>query len=165
MSKNMASALGIGLACMIWALVSSLTDLPTWMGFVGCVGYFAAGGGKSGGIRALGSVWTGIFWAMVVIMLFGVDFMQDKNTALFVGALAVGFISWAIPYQSKIGLLSNVPVTFMGCFSTFASGGDWKILLLCATIGVALGFACDYSGRFLFQLAGGRAATAPESKA
>ena len=42
-----------------------------------------------------------------------------------------------------------VPNTFMGGFSAFASGGDWKMLCICLVLGNILGVCCDYSGRFL----------------
>jgi hypothetical protein len=47
------------------------------------------------------------------------------------GAIVTGAFSWLICYQSKIDLLSLVPNTFMGGFSAFASGGDWKMLCIC----------------------------------
>lgn len=89
---------------------------------------------------------------MGVILLYGTGPMQDAAVSLVVGALAVGFIAWIMTYQSKIDLLANVPCAFMGCFSTFAAGGDWKALLVGVTIGVVLGFVCDYSGRYFFRL-------------
>ncbi len=154
MTRSMATALGIGFGCLLWSLAATLAEFPAWMGFVGCTAYFAAGAGKTGGLKALCSNWVGIFWAMGVITLYGMDFMQDKNIALIGGAFAVGFIAWIMTYQAKINILSNVPNTFMGCFSAFAANGDWKTLLLGVALGVGLGFVCDYSGRYLFQLVG-----------
>lgn len=145
----------------MWSLISTLAEFPAWMGFVGCTAYFVTGAGKTGGIKALCSNWVGIFWAMGVITLYGADFMQDKNTALVGGALAVGFIAWAMTWQSKFDIFSNVPSTFMGCFSAFAANGEWKPLLIGVTLGVGLGFVCDYSGRYLFQLVGKREETIP----
>lgn len=150
----MATALGVGLGCLLWSIISTLFAFPAWMGFVGCTAYFAAGAGKTGGLKALCSNWAGICWAMLVFWLYGTNFMQDATLALIGGALSVGFIAWAMTYQSKIDLLSNVPNTFMGCFATFAANGDWQTLGLGVTLGVGLGFVCDYSGRYLFQFAG-----------
>lgn len=154
MSKSMTTALGVGFGCLLWSLASTLAAFPAWMGFVGCTAYFAAGGGKTGVLKALCSNWTGIFWAMGVILLYGTGPLQNATVSLVVGALAVGFIAWIMTYQSKINVLENVPCTFMGCFSTFAAGGDWKILLIGVTIGVGLGFTCDYSGRYFHRLWG-----------
>ncbi len=154
MTKSMASALGIGFGCLVWSLVSTLAGFPSWMGFVGCTAYFAAGAGKTGGIKALCSNWAGIFWAMAVILLYGTGIMQDGRVSLAGGALAVGFIAWIMTYQSKIDVLSNVPNTFMGCFATFAANGDWQTLMAGVTLGVGLGFLCDYSGKYLYSVSG-----------
>lgn len=150
----MATALGVGFGCLLWSFVSTLFGFPTWMGFVGCTAYFAAGGGKTGGLTALCCNWTGVFWGMGVILLYGTGVMQDATVSLAIGALAVGFIAWIMTYQSKIGVLANVPCAFLGCFSTFAAGGDWKGMLIGVTVGVGLGFLCDYSGRYFHRLWG-----------
>lgn len=71
------------------------------------------------------------------------------NSGILFGAIVTGAFSWLICYQSKIDLLSLVPNTFMGGFSAFASGGDWKMLCICLVLGNILGVCCDYSGRFL----------------
>jgi len=71
------------------------------------------------------------------------------NSGILFGAIVTGAFSWLICYQSKIDLLSLVPNTFMGGFSAFASGGDWKMLCICLFLGNILGVCCDYSGRFL----------------
>lgn len=155
MTKSMASALGIGFGCLLWSLISTLIAFPTWMGFVGCTAYFAAGAGKTGAIKALCSNWIGIFWAMAVFFLYGTGLMQDPTVSLMGGALAVGFIAWIMTYQSKIGVLSNIPNTFMGCFSTFAANGDWKPLAVGIIYGIVLGFVCDYSGKYLYRLVSG----------
>ena len=93
------------------------------------------------------SSWTcyldGLLWGMCIIM------SGNINSGILFGAIVTGAFSWLICYQSKIDLLSLVPNTFMGGFSAFASGGDWKMLCICLVLGNILGVCCDYSGRFL----------------
>ncbi len=38
----------------------------------------------------------------------------------------------------------------MGGFSTFASGGNWQMLLLCLMLGNFVGLGSDYLGRWVF---------------
>ena len=153
MSPSMTLALGVGLACFLWpvlagalsAMTGGAIDVPVWMGFVGCTSYFVAGGGKNGVIKALACNYTGIAWAMLVFAFSSTGVMQSGgSTAFWLGALATGVISWGMTYQAKAGnLLGVIPCTFMACFSTFASGGDWKRMLLGVTLGSALlGIGC-----------------------
>ena len=121
----------------------SVLGLATWMGFVGCTSYFSAGCGKTGFIKSMCSNYVGLLWGMCIIM------SGNINSGILFGAIVTGAFSWLICYQSKIDLLSLVPNTFMGGFSAFASGGDWKMLCICLVLGNILGVCCDYSGRFL----------------
>ena len=145
MSVIMANAIGTGIFCCLWQGVGSALGLATWIGFVGCTSYFSAGCGKSGFIKSMCSNYTGLLWGMLIILSGGIN-----NTIIF-GAVVTGFFSWLIVFQSHIDVLSLVPNTFMGGFSAFASGGDWKMLLICLLLGNILGVSCDYSGRFLFK--------------
>lgn len=154
MTQLMATSIGVGVGCLLWSLASTLAEFPTWMGFVGCTAYFAAGAGKTSSFKALCSNWTGILWGVAVLELYGAGFMQDKGASLIAGALAVGFIAWGMTYQSRFSVLGNVPNTFMGCFSLFAANGDWLKLLIGVSFGVGLGFVCDYTGKFLFRMVG-----------
>ena len=145
MSVIMANAIGTGIFCCLWQGVGSARWLATWIGFVGCTSYFSAGCGKTGFIKSMCSNYTGLLWGMLIILSGGIN-----NTIIF-GAVVTGFFSWLIVFQSHIDVLSLVPNTFMGGFSAFASGGDWKMLLICLLLGNILGVSCDYSGRFLFK--------------
>ena len=143
MSVVMANALGTGIFCGLWQGIGSVLGLATWMGFVGCTSYFSAGCGKTGFIKSMCSNYVGLLWGMCIIM------SGNINSGILFGAIVTGAFSWLICYQSKIDLLSLVPNTFMGGFSAFASGGDWKMLCICLVLGNSLGVCCDYSGRFL----------------
>ena len=82
---------------------------------------FSAGCGKTGFIKSMCSNYTGLLWGMLIILSGGIN-----NTIIF-GAVVTGFFSWLIVFQSHIDVLSLwSPNTFMGGFSAFASGGDWK---------------------------------------
>lgn len=142
MSIFMANALGTGIFCGIWQGVGTLIGLPTWMGFVGCTSYFAAGGGKKGFIKSICCNYVGLLWGMCIILA------GNISSGILFGAIVTGFFSWLIVYQSRINLLSLVPNTFMGGFSAFASGGDWKMLCICLVVGNCLGAVCDYSGKY-----------------
>ena len=151
MSPVMASSLGVGICCVIWPLVANLTGLSVWIGFAGCTSYFVCGGGKAGFIKAICSNYTGMLWAFLVFTFGGLGFMQsgDSTLVLILGALATGFISWGMTYQSRIDLMSFVPATFIGCFSSFGAGGDWKMLAICFFLGHVLGVSCSFAGTLL----------------
>lgn len=155
MSNLMASALGIGIACFIWPLVAGAVGIPVWIGFVGCTSYYAAGAGKTGSIKALGGNLTGILWAMLVFAFYGTSIMQGDGSAPYLlGALATGIISWGMTYQARLNFLSIIPATFMGCFSTFASGGEWKLMVAGVICGNLLGLSCDNLGKLIYKLFG-----------
>ena len=145
MSVIMANAIGTVIFCCLLQVVGAALWLATLIGFVVCTSYFSAGCGKTGFIKSMCSNYTGRLWGMLIILSGGIN-----NTIIF-GAVVTGFFSWLIVFQSHIDVLSLVPNTFMGGFSAFASGGDWKMLLICLLLGNILGVSCDYSGRFLFK--------------
>ena len=165
MSIHMTLALGVGLVCFLWPLLASALaavsggaiNVPVWIGFVGCTSYFVAGGGKPGVLKALACNYTGIAWAMLVFAFGSTDIMQSGgNPAFWLGALATGFISWGMTYQAKAGdLLALIPCTFMACFSTFASGGDWENMLIGVTLGsVLVGVGCTVAAGIFARLFG-----------
>lgn len=43
------------------------------------------------------------------------------------------------------------PGTFMGCFTTFAADGNWRVLAISLVIGAFLGLSCEYGGNWLYQ--------------
>lgn len=153
MSPLMASSLGVGICCVIWPLIANLTGLSIWIGFAGCTSYFVCGGWKTGLIKAFVSNYTGMFWAWLIFALSGLGFMQgDSAFVMVLGALAVGFISWGMTYQSRVDLASFVPATFIGCFSSFGAGGDWKMLAICFVCGHILGLGCSIVGEVLSKM-------------
>ena len=156
MNKLMAISLGIGIPCFVWPLVAGLINPQvTWMGFVGCTAFYASGAGKAGAIKGLCGAMTGMLWAMLVISFGGLGFMASGGfIATILGALATGFIAFTMTYQSKLPFLAIIPATFMGCFSTFASGGNWKLMMISIPMGVVLGICCQLCGDYLYKTFG-----------
>ena len=52
---------------------------------------------------------------------------------------------------AKFELFDFCPGTFMGCFTTFAADGDWKMLVPSLAAGAVLGVACDYGAKWLHK--------------
>ena len=156
MSSLMALSLGIGISCGIFSLFCHVTGISVWMGFVGCTSYFAVGGGgKNALIRALACNYAGVACAMLVIAFHSTSIMQEGTFLVpLLGALATACIAWAMTYISRAGLFVSVVSSFMGCFSTFASGGNWKLMLPSLACGVVLGFCCDMAGKQIERLWG-----------
>ena len=55
--------------------------------------------------------------------------------------------------QNKIGVLSYIPGTFFGSFSTFAAGGS-VLIIPALLLGIILGVCCDKSGQWLHSKVG-----------
>ena len=53
---------------------------------------------------------------------------------------------------SGLRLFDFCPGIFMGCFSTFAANGDWKVLVPSIVLGAVLGVICDSCGHWLFRV-------------
>ena len=154
MSPVMAGSLGVGICCVIWPLVAHATGMSVWLGFAGCTSYFVCGGGKTGFIKAICSNYTGMLWAFLVFTFGGLSIMQtgEPTLVLMLGALATGFISWGMTYQSRVDLVSFVPATFIGCFSSFGAGGDWKTIAISFFMGHLLGVSCSVAGNMLNKM-------------
>lgn len=153
MSALMSTSLGIGLCCGLFSLFCHVTGLSVWMGFVSCTSYFAVGGGgKNAVIKALACNYAGVACAMLVIAFGSTAIMREGGSLTpLLGALATAFIAWLMTYISRAGLFVSVVSSFMGCFATFASGGDWKLLLPSMACGALLGFCCDGAGKLIGQ--------------
>lgn len=142
MSQLLPLSIGTALLCGIWVWLSGQFDLLTWGGFAGCTSFFAAGGKITGLKKSLFASLSGVFWAAVIIWLSGVIAFQSA-------AFAVGLVTFCMCYQSRIALFSFIPGTFIGCFSTFAANGDYKIIVPALILGIVLGFLCEHSGSIL----------------
>lgn len=150
MGPIMSSALASGILSGLWALVGGVLSaknpelFATWLGFVGLTSYFAAGTGKSNLARSVTSNLAGILIGCTIIALSA----GKSNT---VGAIITGIFSWLICYLAHIDLTRYAFCTFMGGFSAFATGGNWKMLVICILIGNLVGHLCVIFGNFLYE--------------
>ncbi|MDD4690957.1 DUF1097 domain-containing protein [Eubacterium aggregans] len=148
----MASALGSGIVCGIWAGFSTYFSIiaPTliagWVGFVGCTSYFTAGCGRNGFIRSMCSNYAGVLIGCTIISLS----VMISNGWIF-SAICTGFFTWVICFLAHIDLTKVVPCTFMGGFSAFATGGNWQLLVICLLLGNLVGLGSDYLGRYIYK--------------
>lgn len=145
MGSLTALSLTTAILCGIWVEVSGAIGLLGWAGFAGCTAFFAAGGKVQGIKKALPTTLCGVFWAMVIIQ------MCNYLNIGHISAISTALITFVMCIQAKIGLFEFIPGTFIGSFSTFASGGNWQGVVIALVIGVFLGFACETSGTWLFN--------------
>jgi len=152
LSPLTAAALGTGIGCTIWTAIGIFFGarypqlISTWVGFVGCTAYFIAGCGRSGFRHALISNFTGVAIGCAII------YMGTWSGHLIYNALVTGFFSFLIVYLARWDALKFSTCTFMGGFSAFATGGNWRMLLLCLFLGHLLGASCDWIGRKIQNL-------------
>ena len=144
MSPLLALSISTAVLCGIWAALAPLAGLISWAGFAGCTTYFSCGAyGKLGLKKTIFPNMAGVLCGMTIIAL--------SNVVPVLGEWGVwcAIITFVMCIISRFGLFDFCPGTFMGCFSTFAAGGDWKMLVPSLLIGAFLGLACDFGGIWL----------------
>lgn len=144
-------AIGSGIACGIWTLIGNYFGsqypalIATWVGFVGCTSFFVAGGGKKGFIYSISSNCIGILIGCVILGL------GSFSSSHFYNAVVTGVFTFVMMWLLHFDLLKYATCTFMGGFSTFATGGNWQLLLICLLLGNILGACCDALGNWLVK--------------
>lgn len=147
MTELMALSIVTGILCGLWSQLAPILGLITWGGFAGCTTYFASGKhGMDGFIVTVRQNLFGVLCGMTIIML------STKFPFSFNQVLYSGFITFVMCIVGKYKSLSFIPGTFMGCFSTFASNGEWKVLVPTLVVGALLGIACDLGGKAFYNL-------------
>ena len=151
-SKLLALSISTAVLCGIWSYLAGKTGLLGWAGFAGCTTYFASGKhGLSGLKNTIFPNMAGVLCGLAIMAL----------SALFpvLGTWGVwcAVLTFVMCIISGCGLFAFCPGTFMGCFSTFAAGGDWKLLVPSLLIGAILGLGCDYGGKWIHQAASPKA--------
>lgn len=144
--------LGISMAFYagLWTLFCEKTELASWIGFAGCTSYFACGKKRLHGIgNALVVNVSGVCWAMLSIRLGNVWGWSGGSAVL------CAFISFMIIIQAKIKTLSFIPGAYIGCFTTFAAQGDWKMILPVLFLGAIMGCITDITGEGLQKIFSG----------
>lgn len=141
-------ALGIitAILCGIWTWVSAPLGLFGWAGFAGCTTYFACGKhGVEGLKKTIIPNMAGVLCGMTIFFLTGlVPVLGD----LGIWCAIVTFVMCII---GKSKWFDFIPGTFMGCFSTFAAGGNWMILVPSLLLGALLGISCDKGGDWFYN--------------
>jgi hypothetical protein len=145
MKKLTALSLITGILCGLWTASSPSLGLLGWAGFAGCTAFFAAGGKLKGFKSAIITTLSGVFWAMVIIQI------CNHMEFAYVGAITTAVITFVMCIQAKIKLFEFIPGTFIGSFSTFAYGGNWKAVVPALILGAILGLLCESGGTWLFN--------------
>ncbi|PSW20278.1 DUF1097 domain-containing protein [Photobacterium sanctipauli] len=146
MSVLVAIAITTGILSGIWGWVAVSLGLLSWAGFLGCTTYFASPkDGLKGVALSIATNLSGVFWAMVIIKL-----------STYVGIEIIGYVVTAVIaffmcVQAKQTWLSFIPGTFIGSCATFASNGDWQLVVPSLILGVVFGYTMKATGLWLQQ--------------
>lgn len=144
LSPSGCLAVAMAFYAAVWTLLCQNTGMASWIGFAGCTTYFASGKKSLQGIGTAFAVnMTGVCWALLSIMA-GRLWDWEYGTAVLCAV-----ISYIIIIQANIKMLSFIPGAYIGCFTTFAAGGDWKQLIPALALGIILGWATDVTGAWL----------------
>ncbi|QIZ76170.1 DUF1097 domain-containing protein [Ferrimonas lipolytica] len=144
MSALVAISITTGILSALWGWLSVALGLLTWAGFMGCSTYFAAPaeGKKAVAISMLTNL-SGVFWGMVIIQLSTVSNIE------VIGYIITGIVSMLMCIQAKKEWLNYIPGTFLGCCATFASNGNWQMVVPSLLVGVLFGAMMKSSGLWL----------------
>ena len=145
MSYLGAVGITVGLLAAIWVYASGPLGVSGFAGFLGWASHYAAGGGKTGSVKALCGNLSGVFWGLAVVRL---SEILPGSFRPIVIALAAAIMCW----QARIPLLSFIPGTFIGNACFYAVNGDWLNSASGLICGVALGYVSEYSARALSDL-------------
>lgn len=151
MRNTFLNALGTGIACTVWTFVGGLLSMrwpalfAVWVGFAGCTSYFVAGAGKTGFRHSVASNLAGICIGCTIIASSAI------SDALWFGAVVTGFFSFLIMFLTHFDLLKFGTCTFIGGFSSFATGGNIPMLVIGLLIGNVLGASCDWLGGWIMR--------------
>lgn len=144
MTVLVAIALTTGILSGIWGWVAISLGLLSWAGFLGCTTYFAS---PKDGVKGLGlSIVTnlsGVFWAMVIIHLSSMFSLE------IIGYVVTAFVAFMMCVQAKKSWLNFIPGTFIGSCATFASNGDWQLVIPSLILGALFGYTMKTSGLWL----------------
>ncbi|KAJ50053.1 hypothetical protein BD780_002500 [Clostridium tetanomorphum] len=146
MSSLIALSITTAIFCGVWAYLSGIIGLISWAGFAGCTSFFAAGEKKEGFKVSIIANISGVFWAIVIIKV------SNLLSFPIAGAIVTTIVTFAMCVQAKFKLFAHIPGTFIGSFSTFATNGNWKAILPTLIIGAILGYICETSGTWLYNL-------------
>jgi hypothetical protein len=148
MSLLMCISISVGILSGVWGFLSSSLGLITWVGFIGCTSYYAAGDKFQGLKKSVAANMTGVLWAMAIIITS--KYLGFSSAA----AIMTGVFSFVMCAQAKFELLSFIPGTFCGSCSTFGAGGDWKAVVIALLCGAVLGYTSEMGGIWLHKLIG-----------
>lgn len=155
MGKLMALSISTAVFCGIWTQVSTPLGLVAWMGFASCTTYFASGKhGLEGMFVTMRQNLFGILCGLTIIFL--------GNAFHFSGDIGIysGIVTFIMCIAGKLKFFAFIPGTFVGCYSTFASNGQYKALVFSLLIGAVLGVCCDKGGDWLYQITGKKPSSA-----
>lgn len=141
-------ALTTGILSGLLAWCCDLFGLITWAAFLGCTTYFANPlKGPAGLATGILANFSGVAWAMLVIILGGYFDNQSMAIAIF-----TGLISFAMCIQAIQKLLRFIPGAFVGACALFAGQGDWMLVSLSLCVGGTFAFLMKFSGEWLAVL-------------
>lgn len=146
-SSLCALSISTAILCGLWSYLAGVFGLIGWAGFAGCTTYFASGKhGIEGLKKTILPNMAGVICGLIIITL--------SEIVPLLGNLGIwcGIITFIMCIIARYEWFDFCPGTFMGCFTTFAADGDWKMLIVCLIIGAFLGVGCDYGGVWLHKL-------------
>lgn len=151
-----AISLSVGIFVGIWCFATLGFLEPkvmTWITFLTWASFFAAGGGRSGLIKAVASAFAGTLISAGIVWLNSQlgGGVQGIGLLIFSGLLAV--LGWALCQLSKVDLFSFIPGAFIGAASFFGAGAplDSKLgwVLVSIVCGAVMGLISQQVGNRL----------------
>lgn len=144
-------AITIGLIGVGWVYISvawAALHLVAWAGVVSWACHYAAGGGKTGLLKALVTTIVGALWGFIALALHA----QSGTDSTLLLAVLIGTAAACMVLQSKLPLLDFVPGAFLGAATWVGAGGgpsftvQSTMILVSLVLGALLGFVSEFVG-------------------
>lgn len=139
-----AIALTTGILSGIWGWLAVSLGLLSWAGFLGCTTYFASPiTGRKGVFISIATNLSGVFWAMLIMKLSALVSLE------IIGYIITGIGAFLMCIQAQKSWLNFIPGTFIGACATFATDGNWQIVIPSLLLGVLFAYMMKTSGLWL----------------
>ncbi len=146
MDPLIAIGISVGILAGLWGQFSGDLGLITWVGFVAWAVFYAAGGKRTGYLKAVPALLSGVVWAALIVWFAGV---LGVTAGL---GIAVGIGAFMMVAQAKVSVLSFIPGAFAGASCYFGSGNDWKGTAIALVLGASLGWLSEAGGGALAKI-------------
>lgn len=151
-----AISLSVGIFVGVWCFTTLGYLEPkvmTWVTFLTWASFFAAGGGKTGLVKAIASAFAGSLISAAVVWVNGRVGGGMQGVGLIIFSVLLATLGWVLCQLSQLDLFSFIPGAFIGAAAFFGAGAplDEKLawVLVSIVCGALMGIVSESVGKAL----------------